>query len=68
MEDKIKVNAALLCTWKHNTWTLYASQLFMGKVLRLYVNLNGRYKVIHGEDILYEGTVMEHAISVWNEV
>lgn len=39
--------------------------MYRGKLLRLWMNADGMYRVYYGEDILYEGSQMTHAIAAW---
>ena len=52
---KSELNAQDLSDWMHNHWYLYATQAISGEILRLWVSGQGRYRVIHGDETLYEG-------------
>jgi hypothetical protein len=62
---KIVIDAAELQTWLHETWHLYASQFVDGKLLRLWTNGLIEYRVVYGDEVLYEGSQMTHAIAAW---
>lgn len=66
---KSELNARDINKWMRDHWYLYASQLYgkpLGKTLRLWINGQGRYRVIHGDEILYEGSQMTRAIAAWD--
>lgn len=70
--QKSELNIQDLNDWMRDHWILYSSQVYNGKLLRLWVNGNGRFRVVYGKDllrdILYEGSQMTHAIAAWNAV
>lgn len=68
METNIELNHETLRDWMSDTWMLYASQMFNGKLLRMYINLNGIYRVTHGETIIYQDNQLIDAIAAWNSV
>lgn len=63
---KSELNVQDLSDWMHNHWYLYATQTISGGTLRLRVNGQGRYRVTHGDETLYEGSQMTHAIAAWD--
>lgn len=66
---KIELNAAAINDWKKYHWNLYASTHAPDKkLLRLWINWNGWFRVVHGDEILYEGTQLTHAIAAWCSV
>lgn len=65
MKKKIEINPEELQDWLQNTWHLYASQGFNGELLRLWINSLNQYRVVYGDEILYEGSQMTHALSAW---
>lgn len=66
MQQKIKLEASKLAEWRSSQWNLYSSQMYKTKLLRLCTNANGMYRVHHGEDVIYEGSQMTHAIAAWD--
>ena len=71
--EKIILDPTKINEWKEDHWNLYASQSIphgknMTKLLRLYINGNGWFKVTFGIDVLYEGTQMTHVIAAWDSV
>ena len=65
---KMQINAGELQDWMRDTWQVYASQYTRGSLLRFWVNGLSEYRVIFGEDILYEGSQMTHAIAAWDSI
>jgi len=59
------INAAELSKWMEDSWQLYASETVYGTLRRLWVNHKSEYKVQYGEDLLYLGKEMTHAIAAW---
>ena len=49
-------------------WQLYASDNIDGKLRRLWVSPMNQYRVIHGNDIKYQGSQMTRAIAAWEAV
>jgi len=65
VKQKLEINTAKLSDWMNDNWNLYSSQMFMDKLLRLRLNSRGIYRVTYGDDILYEGSQVTHAIAAW---
>ena len=65
MKTKMELNPETLREWMSDMWTLYASQMFNGKLLRLHINGSGVYRITHGETVLYQGNQMTHALAAW---
>ena len=65
---KIQINAKDLQDWMRDSWSLYASQSINGKSLKLWVSNLIEYRVVFGDDVLYEGSQMTHAIAAWGKV
>jgi len=65
MPQKLELDASNLSDWMENNWNLYSSQMYKDKLLRLWINGNGIYRVNYGEDVIYEGSQMTHAIAAW---
>ena len=68
MKQKLELDTQKLSDWMNDNWTLYSSQMYMEKLLRLHLNSKGMYKVTYGEDIIYHGSQMTHAIAAWESV
>lgn len=64
--QKMELDTKTLAEFMIDSWHLYASQRYKGKLLRLWVNSASTYKVVHGETDLYHGQNIEWAIDVWN--
>ncbi len=70
---KIILDPGKIIKWKEEHWNLYASTSMpygknMTKLLRLYINGNGWFRVTFGVDVLYEGTQLTHVIAAWDSV
>ena len=65
---KIIIDPGELQEWLKTKWTLYASQQVRGDLLRLWHNGLGEFRVVHGDDVLYQGNQMTHAIAAWESV
>jgi len=52
--------------WRKNFWYEYASETYEGQRLKLLMNLEGDYQVIHGCKILYDGIALGNAIRHFN--
>ena len=65
---KTELNAQEINDWMYDCWHIYSSQTYYGKLLRLWINGQGCYRVIHGDETLYEGSQMTHAIAAWDAV
>lgn len=68
---KYKLSAEDINDWKRDYWVLYTSTSLpwikgKTKLLRMWINGNGWYRVTFGGDILYEGTQITHAIAAWD--
>lgn len=68
MMQKLELNVSELTDWRSSQWNLYASQMYKTKLLRLWLNAHGMYRVYYGEDVIYEGSQMTHAIAAWESV
>ena len=66
MSKKMELKKETLTEWLDDTWNLYASQMFSGKLLRMHINGNGVYRIVHGEAVLYQGIDIDVAINTWN--
>lgn len=66
MQQKLELDVNNLTVWRSTQWNLYASQMYKTKLLRLWMNADGMYRVYHGEDVIYEGSQMTHAIAAWD--
>ena len=66
MRKKMQLTKDSIVGWMDDTWTLYASQMVDGKLLRLHINGSGVFRVIHGEIVLYQGDDIDPAIDAWN--
>jgi len=66
MRKKMQLTKDFIVGWMDDIWTLYASQMVDGELLRLYINGSGVFRVIHGEIVLYQGDDIDPAIDVWN--
>ena len=64
----IELDPQELQDWMRDTWQLYASDNVNGALRRLWVNHLIEYKVVYGNDILYQGSQMTHAIAAWKAV
>lgn len=66
IEAKTKLDTLDVYDWMDNHWNLYSSQVYEGKLLRFWVNCQGKYRVVYGNETLYEGSQMTHAIAAWD--
>ena len=64
---KTELNAQEINDWMYDHWNLYSSEMCNEKLLCLWINGQGCYRVIHGDETLYEGSQMTHAIDAWNK-
>ena len=62
---KMQLDANELQEFLKTSWHLYASQWIDGKRLRLSANCLIEYRVEFGDEIIYEGSQMTHAIAAW---
>ena len=62
---KTELNAQEINAWK-TLWGLCSSQMYNKKMLRLWINRTGNYRVSYGNKVLYEGSQMTHAIAAWD--
>jgi len=53
--------------WRHEQWSLYASDKRGNAQLRLFVNGFGNIRIKCGDDIVYEGSNEYSAVEFWNE-
>lgn len=51
---------------KNNTWDIFASEEKDSKLLRLYYNADGFYRVIYGSDEVYFGTSHCKAVDTYD--
>ena len=67
---KPRINTKEFNEWINKEFNMYASWTspIKRKVLRMYVNHNGRFQVTFDGVIIYEGTQITHAITAWNSV
>lgn len=63
---KLELNAQEISNWMNDYWIMYSTQMYNGKLLRLWINMQRNYRVTYGNETLYEGSQMTHAIAAWN--
>ena len=68
MKKKMELYESDMRFWMRETWFVYASQSYEGKLLRIYVSPDARYRVVHGEKKHYEGGEIRKALKAWEEV
>ena len=66
--EKIKVNVTELTEYQNDHWREYAAQTINGKRAMFLINLMGKYKVTHGEQVLYRGLNTFDAIEAWDSI
>jgi len=67
MITKPYITAKELRDWQFDRWTLYASTMHNGRMLRLWVNGSGKFRLVHDTDFLYEGDDAAQAAKTWND-
>ncbi|MCK5133259.1 MAG: hypothetical protein KAR40_14040 [Candidatus Sabulitectum sp.] len=68
MDKKIKIDLELMRECREGNWNLYASQRYNDKLLRLWTNSVGYYKVEYGGEVIYEGSQLTHMLEAWKSV
>ena len=68
---KIELNSKEINDWKRDNWNLYASTSLpwrnnKTKLLRFWINGNGWFRIVFGDDVIYEGTQLTNAIASWD--
>jgi len=62
---KMELNPQDILEYRANNWFEYASTTINDKRLRLFLNACGFYQVTYGEEIIYMGTQLTHALAAW---